>query len=110
MEKTLTLIHEINSEANDIQQLIKQLQQKHQVMQALLISAKVLVPEERWDAWIEANLNVDFPTAQSVLEDEYPSIPRFLGHDRQNLSLPDNSDESKPAKKKAKATKTNGKQ
>ena len=66
MEKTTQLIDEIKKEIQNVRHLIEKIQDKYQVIGALLLSAKALVPKDRWESWLHANLGIDLPTVEMV--------------------------------------------
>jgi len=67
MSKITELIDEITGQYRDIQCLTDELRQKYRVLGALLLSARTLVPDEKWEFWLAANLNLDVHSAESVI-------------------------------------------
>jgi len=68
VSKTTELIDEIAAQRQAIQRLTEELKEKYRVLGALLLSARALVPQERWEAWLQANLSLDVPSVETVIE------------------------------------------
>ncbi len=83
MRKSTQLIDEISGEARCIRELTEELKERYRTMGALLISAKALVPEHRWEAWLQANLDWNAENIETILEADFtestvPHLPVLL--------------------------------
>ena len=67
MDKTLQIVEEITEEMSNIRQLLEKVQTKYQIIGALLLSAKALVPKDRWEAFLHANFGIDVLCADKVI-------------------------------------------
>jgi len=98
MSKTTELIDEIAAQRQAIQRLTEELKEKYRVLGALLLSARALVPQERWEAWLQANLSLDVPSVETVIEAGMTkSNWDFLGLPLLNHSLLEHKDETDAA-------------
>jgi hypothetical protein len=75
MSKTTQLIDEIHNRLQRLQVLSSELREQYRELAATLLSAHALVPNDRWEAWLSANLNLDLPTVQTVMEGNIPALP-----------------------------------
>lgn len=85
LSKTNELIGEINAECQHIRRLSEEIQEHYRLLGGLLMLASTLVPAEKWEAWLYANLGLDLSTAEEVIEGE--GMEERLSV----LSLPDHS-------------------
>jgi hypothetical protein len=75
MSKTTQLIDEIHVHLQRLQVLSSELREEYREFAATLLSAHALVPNDRWEAWLSANLNLDLSTVQTVMEGNIPALP-----------------------------------
>lgn len=68
MSKIAELIQEINNESRQIRQLTEELQEHYRVLSGLLLFANSLVPAEKWESWLYANVGMNMETAEQVIE------------------------------------------
>ncbi|RJP20074.1 MAG: hypothetical protein C4527_25765 [Candidatus Omnitrophota bacterium] len=68
MTKTTELIDEITHEFKRVRALTEDLREHYRTLGALLLSAKTLAPIDRWEAWLQANIDLDLPTAEVVID------------------------------------------
>lgn len=71
MDKTTLLIEEIQDEITGVRKLAEKIQNKYRVIGALLLSAKSLIPKDRWESWLHANLGINTPLADMVIAGEF---------------------------------------
>jgi len=74
MSKTTLLIDEIHVHLHRLQVLSHEIREEYRELAATLLSAHALVPENRWEAWIVANLNLDLQTVGNVMEGNVPAL------------------------------------
>ena len=67
MDKTLQLVEEIKEEMSNVRQLMEKVQTKYQIIGTLLLSAKKLVPPDRWESWLHCNFGIDVLCADKVI-------------------------------------------
>ena len=70
MDKTLQLVEEIKEEMSNVRQLMEKVHTKYQIIGALLLSAKKLVPPDRWESWLHANFGITVLAADKVMNVE----------------------------------------
>jgi vacuolar-type H+-ATPase subunit D/Vma8 len=99
MSKTTALIDEIRDDLQRLQVLSNEMKVKYRELAATLLSARALVPENRWEAWVSANLELEVSVVESVMECDISA----LGIN--SLMLPLTFDELQQAPE---STKTNG--
>jgi len=68
MSKTTALIDEIQDDLQMLQALSNEMKVKYRELAATLLSARALVPENRWEAWVSANLELEVSVVESVME------------------------------------------
>ena len=68
MSKTTALIDEIRNDLQRLQVLSNEMKVKYRELAATLLSARALVPENRWEAWVSANLELEVSVVESVME------------------------------------------
>jgi len=68
MSKTTALIDEIQDDLQRLQALSNEMKVKYRELAATLLSARALVPENRWEAWVSANLELEVSVVESVME------------------------------------------
>ena len=68
MSKTTALIDEIRNDLQRLQALSNEMKGTYRELAATLLSAHALVPKDRWEAWVSANLELDVSVVESVME------------------------------------------
>jgi len=68
MSKTTALIDEIRNDLQRLQVLSNEMKVKYRELAATLLIARALVPDNRWEAWVSANLELEVSVVESVME------------------------------------------